>query len=121
MDIHAWIEAHVAAFEFFGAVPARLVPDNLKTGVIRADVFDPKLDRACAEFAEHYGCLIDPARALKPKDEPRVERQMPYVRDSFWRGRSWTSIAQRCRPQQPNGRCRSPGGALIAASMAWRR
>jgi hypothetical protein len=37
--------------------------------------------------------LIDPARALKPKDKPRVERMMPYVRDSFWRGRSFGSVA----------------------------
>src|SRR4051794_31894890 len=94
MDIHAWVAAHVAAFEFFGAVPARLVPDNLKTGVIKADVFDPKLNRAYAELAEHYGCLIAPARALKPKDKPRVERPMPYIRDSFWRGRQWDSVDQ---------------------------
>jgi len=94
MDIHAWIAAHVAAFEFFDSVPARLVPDNLKTGVIKADVFDPKLNRAYAELAEHYGCLIDPARALKPKDKPRVERPMPYIRDSFWRGRQWGSLEQ---------------------------
>jgi len=94
MDIHAWIAAHVAAFEFFGAVPARLVTDNLNTGVIKADVFDPKLNRAYAELAEHYGCLIDPARALRPKDKPRVERPMPYIRDSFWRGRAWHSLDQ---------------------------
>lgn len=45
-------------------------------------------------MAEHYGCLIDPAWALKPKDKPRVERQMPYVRDSMWRGRTWTGVAE---------------------------
>jgi hypothetical protein len=43
-------------------------------------------------MAEHYGCLIDPARAAKPKDKPRVERVMQYVRDSFWRGRSFASL-----------------------------
>lgn len=32
MDQYAWTAAHVAAFEFFGGVPARLVPDNLRTG-----------------------------------------------------------------------------------------
>jgi transposase len=94
MDAQSWIEAHVAAFEFFGVVPARLVPDNLKTGVIKPDLYDPKLNRAYAELAEHYGCLIDPARSRKPKDKARVERPMPYVRDSFWRGRTWTSLEQ---------------------------
>jgi hypothetical protein len=93
MDKRAWVAAHVAAFDFFGGVPRRLVPDNLKTGVIKADLYDPKLNRAYAEMAAHYGCLIDPARQGKPKDKPRVERPLPYVRDSMWRGREWASEA----------------------------
>ena len=92
MDQRTWTACHVAAFQFFGAVPARLVSDNLKTGVIKADIYDPLLNRSYAELAEHYGCLIDPARALKPKDKPRVERQMPYVRDSMWQGREWLGV-----------------------------
>lgn len=114
----AWCEAHVAAFEFFGGVVARLVPDNLRTGVDRPDLYDPKLNRSYADLAEHYGCLVDPARAGKPKDKPRVERPMPYIRDSFWRGRDWTSVEQMqeaalvwCR-QVAGGRShRSLGGA----------
>jgi transposase len=94
LDTWAWVEAHVAAFEFFGAVPARLVPDNPRTGVDRCDLYDPKINRAYGELAAHYGCLVDPARRRKPKDKPRVERPLPYVRDSFWRGRSWESIEQ---------------------------
>src|SRR5437667_418667 len=64
MDQRAWTECHVAAFEFFAGVPARLVPDNLKTGVDKPDLYDPKLNRSYAELAAHYGCLIDPARAI---------------------------------------------------------
>jgi transposase len=92
MDQRAWTECHVEAFAFFGGVPARLVPDNLKTGVDKPDLYDPKINRSCAELAAHYGCLVDPARALKPRDKARVERPMPYVRDSFWRGREFTSL-----------------------------
>ena len=94
MDQRSWTECHVAAFEFFGGVPARLVPDNLKTGVDKPDLYDPKINRSYAEMAAHYGCLIDPARALKPRDKARVERPMPYVRDSFWRGREFASLPQ---------------------------
>lgn len=94
MDQRAWTECHVLAFEFFGGVPARLVPDNLKTGVDKPDLYDPKLNRSYAELAEHYGCLVDPARAVKPRDKARVERPMPYVRDSFWRGREFASLEQ---------------------------
>ena len=91
MDQRSWTQCHVEAFSFFGGVTRRLVSDNLKTGVIKPDIYDPRLNRSYAEFAAHYGCLIDPARAMKPKDKPRVERAMPYVRDSMWNGRDWTS------------------------------
>lgn len=104
MDATSWVAANVAAFEFFGGAPRRVVPDNLKTGVVTADLYDPKLNRAYAEMAEHYGCLIDPARASRPKDKPRVERMMPYVRDSFWKGRTWTGI-----------------GEMQAAAVVWAR
>jgi len=72
MGQSSWCASHVAAFEFFGGVPARLVPDNLKTGVTRPDLYDPKINKAYAELGAHFGCLIDPARAGKPKDKPRV-------------------------------------------------
>lgn len=94
MDQQAWTECHVAAFEFFGGCPARLVPDNLKTGVDRPDLYDPKPNRCYAELAAHYGVLIDPARRGKPRDKPQIERPMPYIRDSFWRGREFTSLEQ---------------------------
>ena len=41
MDQRAWTECHVEAFEFFGGVRQRpLVPDNLKTGVDKPDLYD---------------------------------------------------------------------------------
>ncbi|MGX1135682.1 hypothetical protein RKD49_007872 [Streptomyces glaucescens] len=122
LDQHAWTEAHVAAFRYFGGVPRRLVPDNLKTGVDKPDLYDPKINKAYAELATHYGALVDPARAAKPKDKPRVERPMPYVRDSFWRGREFTSIEHMQAEavtwsQQVAGRrkCRPLGGAAPMA------
>lgn len=93
LDARSWVAAHVAAFAFFGGAPRRLVPDNLATGVDRPDLYDPKINRAYGELAAHYGALVDPARASKPKDKPRVERPMPYVRDSMWRGRDWRDEA----------------------------
>jgi transposase len=63
MDQTSWNASHVAAFEFFGGVPARLVCDNLKPGVERADLYDPLINLAYGELAAFYGTLIDPARA----------------------------------------------------------
>jgi transposase len=125
MDQRAWTEAHVAAFAFFTGVPARIVPDNLKTGVDRPDLYDPKLNRAYAELAEYYGVLVDPARRGKPRDKARVERPMPYVRDSFWRGRQFTSLAQMqaeaarwCAEVAGQRACRPLDGAAPAAVFA---
>jgi transposase len=63
------VASHVAAFEFFGSAPREIRLDNLKTGVLRADIYDPQLNRSYAELAQHYGVLLDPCRAGKPKDK----------------------------------------------------
>jgi transposase len=125
MDQRGWTEAHVEAFRFFGGVPRRLVPDNLRTGVDRPDLYDPKLNRSYAELAEHYRVLVDPARAGKPRDKARIERPMPYIRDSFWRGRQFTSLAEMqaaaagwCLQVAGRRACRPLGGAAPAAVFA---
>ncbi len=92
MDQRAWVESHVQAFEFFGGCPARVVPDNLKAGVVKPDLYDPKINRAYAELARHYGVLIDPARARHPKDKPSIEAHQRYIRSSFFAGRDWVSM-----------------------------
>jgi transposase len=95
MDERSWVESHVLAFQFFSGGVLRVVPDNLKTGVIKPDLYDPLINKAFGEFASHYQCLVDPARQGKPRDKARVERPVPYARDSFFAGRSgeFTSLA----------------------------
>lgn len=68
-----WIGAHVRAFGFFGGSPAAVVPDNLKSGVLKPDRYDPDLNPAYQEFARHYGLAILPARVRKPRDKASVE------------------------------------------------
>ena len=68
-----WLGSHVRALTFFGGVPAAIVPDNLKSGVLKAHRYDPELNPAYAEFAEHYGVAILPARVRKPRDKAKVE------------------------------------------------
>lgn len=57
-----WIGSHVRAFEFFGGMPAVLVPDNLKSGVNKACSYDPQLNPTYRDLAEHYGTAVIPAR-----------------------------------------------------------
>lgn len=74
-----WLGSHVRALEFFGGAPAALVPDNLKSGVDKPHRYDPDLKRAYAEFAEHYGLAILPARVRKPRDKAKVETGVQIV------------------------------------------
>jgi len=62
-----------------GGVPKAIVPDNLKSAVIKACKYEPKINHALEDFANHYGTTIVPARALKPKDKALVENQVKNV------------------------------------------
>jgi transposase len=68
-----WIGAHVNLFAFLGGVPKAVVPDNLKAAVLKADRYEPGLNRSYAELAAHYGMAVLPARPRKPRDKAKVE------------------------------------------------
>jgi transposase len=74
-----WIDAHVHAFEAIGGVPHLLVPDNTKTAVIKACLYDPQVNRTYAEMAAHYGTAILPARPRRPRDKAKVEQGVLIV------------------------------------------
>lgn len=61
------------AIRFFGGTPAAIVPDNLKSAVVKSSRFEPTINETLADFAEHYQTTILPARAYKPRDKSLVE------------------------------------------------
>jgi len=75
----SFIASHVNAFEFFGGVSEILIPDNLKSGVTRADRYEPLLNESYQDMAEHYGAVVIPARPYTPKDKPKVELSIKLV------------------------------------------
>jgi len=68
-----WVGSNVRALNYFGGVPKAMVPDQLKSGVKQADVFEPEIQKTYADLAAHYGTVIFPARPGKPRDKPKVE------------------------------------------------
>lgn len=74
-----FIEAHADMFEYFGGVTELLVPDNLKSAVIKADNYDPEINVDYAAMARHYGTAVMPTRAAKPKDKAHVELSVKLV------------------------------------------
>lgn len=62
-----------------GGVPAALVPDNLKSAVIKANRYEPTINQAMNDFATHYSTTVIPARARSPKDKALVENQVKLI------------------------------------------
>ena len=54
-----WIGSHSRAFAYFGGVAAQVVPDNLKSGVVKACLYDPEINRTYAGMAAHYDTAIE--------------------------------------------------------------
>jgi transposase len=74
--------SHVRMFDAFGGVPARVILDNLKSGVLTPDLYDPRFNRSYGELAQHYGLFLDPARVRHPRDKGKVERDVQTVREA---------------------------------------
>lgn len=79
------------AFRHFGGVPRRLVLDNLRAAVAKADWFDPELNPQVRSFAEYYGTVPLPTRPYTPRHKGKVERGIAYVRENALRGRTFAS------------------------------
>jgi len=85
-------EALDNAWRFFGAMIKTLVPDNMKSIVKTPDALTPTLVTAFLDYVQDRGIFVDPARIRSPKDKPRVENQVPYVRESWFDGETFASL-----------------------------
>src|SRR3989475_9451699 len=61
-----WAELHEQAFARLGGVPAIIVLDNLREGVLRADVYEPTLNPLYRDVLAHYGVTALPCRVRDP-------------------------------------------------------
>ena len=73
------VEALNACLQYFKGVPQAIVPDNLKSAVIKSHKFAPKINPTLRDFAQHYGCVINPARTYSPQDKALVENAVSIV------------------------------------------
>ena len=92
-----WIAAHVNCFETLGGVTEILVPDNLLSGVTKAHRYEPEINATYQEMADHYGAVVIPARARKPRDKAKAE--MSVLLAERWilarlRNRKFYSLAE---------------------------
>lgn len=91
--VSTWLGCHRRAFEWFGAVPGKLIIDNLKAAITRACYADPLVQRAYAECAEGYGFKIDACPPHDPQKKGIVEAGVKYVKGNFLPLRSFRDLA----------------------------
>lgn len=94
--LEEWLLAHQKMFAFYGGVPELVVPDNLKSAVTTPGSI-PVLNASYSELAEHYSCVIEPARVRRPQDKSLAEIGVLLV--TRWitvvlRRRSFFSVAE---------------------------
>jgi transposase len=104
-----------AAWAFFGGVFRTVIPDNLKAVVDTADTTEPRFNQAFVEYAQARGFAIDAARVRTPTDKPRVERNVGFVKTSFFAGESFVDLADAQRRAQEW--CRSVAGLRIHGTI----
>ena len=104
-----------AAWVFFGGVFATVIPDNMKAIVDKSDPLEPRLNQAFVEYAQSRGFVIDPARVRSPQDKPRVERTVPFARQSFFAGEDFVDLADAQRRAEEW--CRERAGMRVHGTI----
>ena len=75
--------SHVRMLAHFGGVSRTLIIDNLKSGVLKPDLYDPELNPLYRDLATHCGFFVDTARVGVPTDKGKIERVIPLARELF--------------------------------------
>jgi transposase len=92
-DLITFWACHQHAFAFFGGVPDEFLYDRTKTVVKRAVGHRSELHPEALAFASHYGFTIKLCPPRRPQTKGKVEKQVDTVREWFFRGRTWTDLA----------------------------
>jgi len=88
----SFLRALENAFWHFGGVPQRLVLDNLRAAVSKADWFDPDLNPKVQAFATHYGLVMLPTKPRTPRHKGKIERGIGYVKGNALKGHVFASL-----------------------------
>jgi transposase len=114
----AFIAGCEAAWVFFGGVFKVLISDNASAIVADADAVNPRFTAGWLDYAQHCGFATDAARVRSPKDKPRVERAVQYVRGNFFAGEHFTGLAD--AQARAETWCRDVAGTRIHGTIAAR-
>ena len=72
------------AFRFFGGVTPYVTVDNQKAAVDKAHWYDPDVNPAFVDFANHWGFAVIPARPGQPRDKGANESSIGVIQRQFY-------------------------------------
>ncbi|MDQ3001157.1 MAG: IS21 family transposase [Fibrobacterota bacterium] len=93
-DVETFLRCHEHAFGFFGGVAETVKIDNLKSGVLRAHLYEPTLNPVYVAFSKWYGFVINPCDAYQPQQKGRVEKDIAYTQGNALKGRKVSSLEE---------------------------
>lgn len=89
-----WAELHERAFRRLGGAVRVVVLDNLREGVLKADVYDPELNPLYRDCLRHYGAVALPARVRDPDRKGKVESAIGHTQRTPLRGMRFETLEQ---------------------------
>jgi transposase len=89
-----FLRGHVHAFEYWSGQPRVILYDNLKSAVLERRGNQIQFHPRLLELSAHYHFAPRPCQVRAGNQKGRVERAIRYVRDSFWAGRTFTTLVE---------------------------
>src|SRR5271163_288264 len=89
-----WAELHEKAFRRLGGCPRLVVLDNLREGVIVADIYDPTLNPLFRDVLAHYGVVAMPCRIKDPDRKGKVEAGVGHAQKTPLKGLRFESLEE---------------------------
>jgi transposase len=89
-----WAELHEKAFRRLGGSPRIVILDNLREGVLTADLYDPILNPLFKDVLAHYGVTAVPCRVQDPDRKGKVESGVGHAQKTPLKGLRFESLEE---------------------------
>lgn len=103
-----FLRGHVAAFEAWQGLPKVLLYDNLKSAVLERQGDAIRFHPTLLALSAHYHFEPRPVAVARGNEKGRVERAIRYLRDNFFAGRRFQTLAE--LNQQADAWCQGISG-----------
>ena len=89
-----WAELHEKAFRRLGGTTRLVVLDNLREGVLSADIYDPRLNPLYRDVLAHYGVTALPCRVRDPDRKGKIESAVGHTQKTPLKGKRFESLEE---------------------------